>query len=433
MTSGSQALPTAKPQGFRWFSGGDAAMGHLCSEALRGYLSKPQRGVKVGDKVDREIATKKLLYCLAAVGPKGPAVAISLKVEPTELPRYPRGHRKALEALVSDSWVECVTVANKTGSTQNYLASEGKMSAPTKKPMIATAGTYRLSAKAWTLLIGKGFDIASLVPDDGYLIVVKTGDDERAIELGAVHPEYEKWLGQVKAYNALIRRFLFTLDGELYPVTSMYLKRVFNSADCLQGGRFYSEFSRLGGDARARLQLDGLPLVSMDYKALHPRLAFAVAGLDCPEGDLYQLEGHEREHVKEVITAAVATPNPSGYSWSVDMKIKPDGGDARAILDDFKAKHCGADDALGNAWGLMLQRADSLAAEVFLDAFMGQGRPLLPVHDGYYFLQQDRALFQSLMPRAEAVMYQFLMEIHPNTKAQPLGMKYEESPLINSP
>jgi hypothetical protein len=422
MTSGSQALPTAKPQGFRWFSGGDAAMGHLCSESLKEYLSKPIKGVKDGDKVDREIATQKLLYCLAAVGPKGPSVAISLKVGPTELPRYPRGHRKALAALIADGWVVCDTLANRTGSWHKYQASEGKMSAPTNKPMVATAGTYRLSAKAWRLLDEKGFNASSLMPDAERCVIVKTRgqsdpdgngcideDDEKVI-LPPHHPQLSKWIEQLRDHSAIIRRFHLTLHGVPIPATEFDLRRIFNGADYRGGGRFYSNFVQMPGIERSRVLVDNQPLASLDYRALYPRLSLALIGMASPLGDLYEIEGHNRDHVKLIWTSAIGANNKSGASRKANQRVKSEGGDGKAILEAVKAKYPGIEAVLGRGLSLPFQRAEARALEVFLGGFNEQGRPLLPVHDGYYFLDADRSLFESLRPLAEAALFAELNE-----------------------
>jgi hypothetical protein len=83
---------------------------------------------------------------------------------------------------------------------------------------------------------------------------------------------------------------------------------------------------------------------------------------------------------------------------------------------------------LGKGLGLLLQRADSMAAEVFIEAFTRQGRPLLPVHDGYYFWAEDMPLFESLRPDAEAAVYKFLVTKYPQLRRHPLPMKFMPSP-----
>jgi hypothetical protein len=407
----------SNPQGFRWFSGGDAAMGYLCSEVLREYLSKPIRGVKAGDKVDREIATRKLLYCLAAVGPKGPSVAISLKVATTLLPRYPRGHRKALEALVADGWVVCDTLANRTGSWHKYQASEGRMSAPTKKSMVATAGTYRLNTKAWRLLDENGFNASSLMPDAERCVIVKTrgqsdsdgngciDEDDDKIILPPQHPELSIWIKQLRDHSAIIRRFHLTLDGAPIPATEFDLRRIFNGADYRGGGRFYSNFVQIPGIERSRVLVDNQPLASLDYRALYPRLSLALIGMASPLGDLYQIEGHNRDHVKLIWTSAIGANNKSGASRKANQRVKSEGGDGKAILGAIKSKFPGIEAVLGHGLSLPFQRVEARALEVFLGGFNEHDRPLLPVHDGYYFLEADRSLFESLRPLAEAALF----------------------------
>jgi hypothetical protein len=422
MTSGSCQLPIVKPEGFRWFSSGDAAMAHLCALALEPYLSKVGKGTKLQDKIDREYATKKLLHCLAAAGPKGLAVAIALKVRPTSLSRYPRGHRKALEALIADGLVFYDTLANRTGSWHKYQASEGKMSAPTNKPMVATAGTYRLSTKAWRLLGEKGFNASSLMPDAERCVIVKTRgqsepngsecideDDDRVI-LPPHHPQLSKWIEQLRDHSAIIRRFHLTLHGVPIPAIEFDLRRIFNGADYRGGGRFYSNFVQMPGIERSRVLVDNQPLASLDYRALYPRLSLALIGMASPLGDLYEIEGHNRDHVKLIWTSAIGANNKSGASRKANQRVKSEGGDGKAILEAIKAKFPGIEAVLGRGLSLLFQRVEARALEVFLGSFNEQGRPLLPVHDGYYFLDADRSLFESLRPLAEAALFAELNE-----------------------
>jgi hypothetical protein len=420
-----------KAVAFRWYAGGDSAVEHLCALALKDYLSQIVKGTKARDKTDRQNATLKLLSSLAAVGPSESTVAISLKVKPTPLPRYPRGHKLALEMLIAQGFVEQVTVPNSTGSKSAYIESRGLMSPPSSKPMKATAGTYRLSALAWQILHDKGFNTASLIPDKERSIIVNAeaqghdesdNDNSPKVMAPPEHPNLNKWTEQTHQYNLLQRRFKFTLDGEQMDALKLDLRRMFNSADYGTGGRFYSAFVNMPGKDRKRLQVDGFPLVSLDYSSLFPRLAFAIAGLECPDGDLYHLEGHERGHVKLIWTSALGAANNSGFSSEANKIVAANGGNGIAILRAIKAKFPGIGNAMGRALSVFLQRAESCAVEVFIDGFTQSYRPLLPVHDGYYFTAEDVPLFESLRPKAEEAIYQYILTRFPEALRHPLPM-----------
>lgn len=80
---------------------------------------------------------------------------------------------------------------------------------------------------------------------------------------------------------------------------------------------------------------------------------------------------------------------------------------------------------MGKGMANSLQRVDSRAAEVFIEGFVAKGRPLLPVHDGFYFVREDLELFERLRPSAEkAVFDELKVQIkRPEIKAKLSGLK----------
>jgi hypothetical protein len=309
-------------QTFQWYECTDSAFDSLVSLTLGSYLDKVAAGVGPKDKQNRLSSTRQLLAALVAGGPLGLPVSIALKVAATPLIRYPVGHRKALESLLAAGMVELVLRPNENGSMADWENAPNEVMYPIYGPMKRTPGAYRLSVKAWHHLIRNGFDANSLVPTPERMIVVKLGaGDSDNVQDSLVgkpippprHPERSKWYRQLTEYSLSIRRLKFTLRGEaLYP-SNFDLYRVFNSGDYESGGRFYSSFVQMDSDDRARIHVDGRPLVAMDYKSLHARLAFAIAGLECSDDDLYQLGNHDALDVKAMLLAAISAKSSDGY------------------------------------------------------------------------------------------------------------------------
>jgi hypothetical protein len=89
--------------------------------------------------------------------------------------------------------------------------------------------------------------------------------------------------------------------------------------------------------------------------------------------------------------------------------------DTKQIREAIFAKFPELKQLLEHQIGVKLQRADAEAARVLLKAFTRAGRPLLPVHDGFYLLAEDKALFQATMTKAEAALWGILKKTWPKT------------------
>ncbi len=66
------------------------------------------------------------------------------------------------------------------------------------------------------------------------------------------------------------------------------------------GGRFYHQVQTSHKDERALITIDGERTVERDFAALHIALAYALAGLDMPQGDAYTIGDYDRKVMKLV-------------------------------------------------------------------------------------------------------------------------------------
>ena len=74
------------------------------------------------------------------------------------------------------------------------------------------------------------------------------------------------------------------------------LRRVFLDRRPDLGGRFYGPwYQNIPKEYRQYIMINDAPTMELDYSALHPHLLYFEAGVDRPEGDLYELEGYSKE------------------------------------------------------------------------------------------------------------------------------------------
>ncbi|MBL8554033.1 MAG: hypothetical protein JNL41_07125 [Phenylobacterium sp.] len=182
--------------------------------------------------------------------------------------------------------------------------------------------------------------------------------------------------------------------GEAVELHRARLYRVFNNGSWRAGGRFYGGWWMTMPSAdRKRLTIDGEPVVELDFKALHPRMAYHLAGwpLDL-EDDPYDLGGAwapvDRGAVKVAFNQLLAVGPGAGIRRPADL-VLPRGRSYGDLLAALEAKHEAIRPWLRSARALELQNLDSRIAAGVLAYFTARGRPVLPVHDSFVVAARD--------------------------------------------
>jgi hypothetical protein len=222
-------------------------------------------------------------------------------------------------------------------------------------------------------------------------------------------PEHEKldeWMSQLANYNESLKAFEFSFDSRVIGASEFAVHRVFNHGGYDQGGRFYSRFNNWSGNDRERLMIDGKNVVAVDFKNLHGRLSLAVVGEEIPDSDLYALDGFDRDEVKGAWSAALNANNRTGFTNAANSK---------EIVKAITSRYPKLIEVFGKGVGLALQRADSELVGTVLEAFVRAGKPLVPLHDGFYFLPEDKGLFLQAISRGKELLFTALKLLYPNT------------------
>jgi hypothetical protein len=382
----------------------------LVVAALAGY-SVGRSGVKTNDVTVRRNAIGDLLAAMAADGPQGSPVAISRAKEHWFLGQYPRGHITALDWLITGEWV-CVVDSSTKGRLERVEDD------PRRGPQSATFG---LTVKAFEML-GEAFDYTTFRRKPAAPISVATKTPKGKKKLVVDDKHLAPLRAELMAYNSLLTKFEYQLEGGAVPWWMFELHRVFNSKDLLSGGRFYSDFCSVEGSVRSTLTANGKPVIQADFSALHARLGLCIVGVSFPENkDPYEIEGQSRNGVKRVFT--VLFNSKTGRSQEVDVELVNEGHNPKKIREAIFAKFPKLKELLKHQIGVRLQRADAEAARVLLNVFTEAGRPLLPVHDGFYLMAEDKELFQTTMKDAQAALWGVLKKTWPHIVpvALPLG------------
>ena len=115
----------------------------------------------------------------------------------------------------------------------------------------------------------------------------------------------KRWRREMRAINAWLaaapititedHRRIIRLDKEGQPIEPYRrtLRRIFNNEDWNAGGRLYDGFwMTMERTERFRtIRIAGEEIANVDYSSLFPRLAYARAQAEQPDGDLYDVTG----------------------------------------------------------------------------------------------------------------------------------------------
>ena len=196
---------------------------------------------------------------------------------------------------------------------------------------------------------------------------------------------------------------------------SVFLRRVFARSRFEFGGRLYGAWwQTVPKEGRAHITINGMPTVEIDYSALHPAILYHRAGLELPNGDLYDIGlrdtanptydasiepyASQRPIIKKYINAKL---NDLNDEYRLEKKKQAKLG---ITLSELRkrveqrlpevAKHFGTD------IGLRLQRMDSDIAVKVVLKMQAQGIAALAIHDSFLVDITERNALMTAMTEA---------------------------------
>lgn len=178
------------------------------------------------------------------------------------------------------------------------------------------------------------------------------------------------------------------LQGQLF--------RVFNNGKFTRGGRFYGgSFQQLNEKDRAKITINGSPVIEVDYSAYHLNMLYHLTNkqfdndpytrvLDIPEA---------RPILKLVCLIAINSQNKSQALKALRKEIRKNPAleklkriyqlDETQLLRKFESVHFKISNYFYNNIGIRLQFLDSEITESILKYFTSREIPCLAVHDSF--------------------------------------------------
>jgi hypothetical protein len=179
------------------------------------------------------------------------------------------------------------------------------------------------------------------------------------------------------------------------------LRRVFNNEDWNAGGRLFDGFwMTMRRTERFRtVRIAGEEIANVDYNSLFPRMAYARAQAEQPDGDLYDVTGDGtcRDGWKKLINAMLFATKPLG-GWPTDARRElPTGMKLRDAVQAIKLKHAPVAKLFEHGLGFQVMRHESDLLVSVVTALFKNGITALPLHDSVLVARSQANLAKDFM------------------------------------
>ena len=195
--------------------------------------------------------------------------------------------------------------------------------------------------------------------------------------------------------------------------SQVLIRRIFAKGRLDRGGRFYGAWwEYIPKNFRRYVTINGQPTVEVDFKEIHPRILYALAGA-VPPDELYDLgirdpnipydatKGHykkQRDIIKKFINALIN--DERGVHRLSQARSKTLGLSHDDLVQLVFERHPIIKSVLNTDTGLYLQFLDSEIAETVMLDLMSQGIVALPVHDSFLVREEFLPDLRRAMSRA---------------------------------
>ena len=253
---------------------------------------------------------------------------------------------------------------------------------------------------------------------DNELIVLKADKDEDGRSPPIDYRETKdtrRWRGQVARINKRLASAEIALipdpqapfmdeDGYLIAFFRRSLYRSFNNGSWKEGGRLWGGFwMSMKRDQRFRqIRIGGEKIADVDYQQLYPRLAYARAQAEPPEGDFYNVagDGSSRNGWKILTNAMLFAKRPLG-NWPDDARSYfPEDMTLKQATELIKKKHSPIVHLFGRELGYQLMWIESDILISVITILFKMGITALPLHDAVLVARSHAEAAKDVMEQA---------------------------------
>jgi hypothetical protein len=131
---------------------------------------------------------------------------------------------------------------------------------------------------------------------------------------------------------------------------------------------------------RARIFLNGLPVLEPDYGQIHAQIIYALRQIPLV-GDAYETGEYPREFGKRAFNIGVNAGSPRGAVAAIAKELNIDRPTASKLLAEIRAKHKLVGDIFCSDAGVGLMKIDADITICAVKKCQAYGISVLPVHD----------------------------------------------------
>ncbi|VEJ53831.1 hypothetical protein [Pragia fontium] len=177
--------------------------------------------------------------------------------------------------------------------------------------------------------------------------------------------------------------------------------------------------------SRCNLLLNGQETIEVDFKSLHPRIIYAVLGIELPDGfdpyaispdnfelpDTPEIRQQLRNLSKIGLLILLNASNPYQALGALETEFKeakiaydfdllPDNLSLRNVISALKEINPEIAAKFHSGAGLLLQNYDSNIAELVISYFTEKGIPVIPIHDSFIVAKEFEQEMHYIMKEA---------------------------------
>lgn len=214
----------------------------------------------------------------------------------------------------------------------------------------------------------------------------------------------------VRSFNDLLACHSITLMGKS---CSASYKRVY--ADSLSGaGRWYSfgGLQTMKSEYRKYLKIDNFKTTEVDYKSIHPNILYTCEGIEKPSYfDPYTVHGINgdinliRSYAKNMMLCMLFADSEHKAKSAMINKYRNKDHINKEIVTKLTEELTKTNKEIAgyfyqkDLWK-KLQHVDSSLTEYIIKEFIDREKPILPWHDSYVVIEEDRQLLIDTMRNA---------------------------------
>jgi hypothetical protein len=386
-------------------------------ESREAKLGGRTRARRVADRARLHLAIEALVSNFIIAYARSPKTLLNVPLSNNTLrgsPRYrPVVYGKHFRDLITlMAGLRLIEIVTKGHNVREWRRREITTIRPTSKLLKAFTPIAAVTHHAFIRIDPP--EVIILKDGDGRLLDYSDNDETRQWrdEMRTINACLREASISVSSPNSLLDESGFTIRPDMRT-----LRRIWNNGRWSEGGRLYDGFwQTIKREQRLpMIHIDGGPSANVDFSQFNLRLAYALANIRPPRGDLYDATGDDvsgrdwmqlREGRKKLTNAMFNRSKPlTGWPGQTAVERKalaacfPEGTTARAATSEVRVKHSAIASYFENSHGLGFMRIESDILVAALLSLMKRGITALPIHDAVLVPKRHATIAKETLQR----------------------------------